>query len=173
MKKGTPLKFIRDPDAKLVAIHTSIPIPVHWQKAVKAGLDRDVKLGVIEPVPWGTHTTWCGRMVTIRRKNGTPRRTVDLKALNTVSSRQTHHNESPFNQETSISHDTKKTICDTWNGYHSVPIREEDRDLTAFISQWGRYRYRTATQGYIAAGDAYTRQFDEIISDVPKKKKMC
>ncbi len=60
---------------------------------------------------------------------------------------------------------------DAWNGYHSVPIREEDRHLTTFITPWGRYRYKTAPQGYIASGDGYTRRYDEIVSDIPNKTK--
>ena len=171
MMTGAPLKLIVNPEAQPKAVHTPIPVPVHWQKEVKAGLDRDVKLGVIEPVPWGTPTTWCARMVTVPKKDGTPRRTVDLQALNAVSSRQTHHVESPFHQATSVPKHMKKTTCDAWNGYHSVPICEEDRNLTTFITPWGRYRYCTAPQGYIAAGDAYSRRYDEIIADLPNKKK--
>ena len=171
LMSGPPLKLFVNPDATPKAVHTPIPVPVHWKTEVKAGLDRDVRLGVIEPVPWGTPTTWCSRMVTIAKKDGSPRRTVDLQALNAVSSRQTHHTESPFHQATSIPHNTKKTVCDAWNGYHSIPICEEDRNLTTFITPWGRYRYRTAPQGYIAAGDAYTRRYDEIISDLPNKNK--
>ena len=86
MMTGAPLKLIANPEAEPKAVHTPIPVPVLWQKEVKAGLDRDVKLGVIEPVPWGTPTTWCARMVTVAKKDGTPRRTVDLQALNAVSS---------------------------------------------------------------------------------------
>ena len=171
MMTGPPLKLILDKDASPKAVHTPIPVPIHWQESVKAGLDRDVKLGVIEPVPWGTPTTWCSRMVVVAKQDGTPRRTVDLQSLNAVSARQTHHTVSPFNQAALVPHNTKKTVCDAWNGYHSVPIREEDRNLTTFITPWGRYRYCTAPQGYLAAGDAYTRRFDEIISELPHKTK--
>ena len=31
---------------------------------------------------------------------------------------------------------------------------------------FGRYRYKTAPQGYLAAGDAYTERFDRIIADI-------
>ena len=171
LMSGPPLKLIVDKDAKPHAVHTPIPVPAHWQKSVKEGLDRDVKLGVIETVPWGTPTSWCARMVIVPKKDGRPRRTVDLQPLNAVSSRQTHHTESPFHQAISIPHNTKKTVCDAWNGYHSIPIREQDRHLTTFITPWGRYRYCTTPQGYMAAGDAYTRRFDEIIADLPNKKK--
>ena len=60
---------------------------------------------------------------------------------------------------------------DAWNGYHSVPIRKEDCHLTTFITPWGRYRYKTAPQGYIASGDGYTRRYDEIVATIPNKTK--
>ena len=56
-------------------------------------------------------------------------------------------------------------------GYHSVPICQEDRHLTTFITPWGRYRYKTAPQGYIASGDSYTRRYNEIVSAIPNKTK--
>ena len=87
LMSGPPLEIHVDPEAEPQAVHTPIPVPVHWQKSVKAGLDRDVRLGVIEPVPWGTPTTWCSRMVTVSKKDGTPRRTVDLQPLNAASVR--------------------------------------------------------------------------------------
>ena len=31
-----------DPEAKPIAYHSPIPVPIHWQDDVKAGLDRDV-----------------------------------------------------------------------------------------------------------------------------------
>ena len=166
-----PLKLMVDQDATPVACHTPIPVPLHWQEHVKAGLDQDVRLGVIEPVPVGEPVTWCHRMVVCAKKNGEPRRTVDLQALNKHATRETHHTPSPFHQSRSVPSGTRKTVLDAWNGYHSIPLREEDRHLTTFITPWGRYRYKVAPQGYIASGDAYTRRYDEIVSGIPKKTK--
>ena len=80
LMSGPPLKLRIDSDAEPVAHHSPIPVPVHWQDKVKADLDRDVRLGVIEPVPVGEPITWCHRMVVCSKKNGEPRRTVDLSA---------------------------------------------------------------------------------------------
>ena len=171
MMEGPPLKLMVDPGAVPVAHHTPVPVPLHWQDDIKAGLDQDVKLGVIEPVPIGEPVTWCHHMVICAKKNGKPRRTVDFQPLNKYAVRETHHTQSPFHQARSVPHDKIKSVFDAWNGYHSVPIREEDRHLTTFITPWGRYRYRTAPQCYIASGDGYTRRFDEIVSDIPNKTK--
>lgn len=172
MMSGPPMKLIIKDDATPVAYHTPIPVPVHWQEEVKAGLDQDVQLGVIEPVPIGTPVSWCHRMVVCAKKSGKPRRTVDFQALNRYATRETHHTQSPFHQARMVPPKTKKTTFDAWNGYHSIALDPQDRDLTTFITPWGRYRYRVCPQGYVASGDAYTRRFDEIVSDVENKSKV-
>ena len=58
-----------------------------------------------------------------------------------------------------------KTCLDAWNGYHSVQLDENSRKMTSFITPWGVYRYRTAPQGYLASGDAYTHRYDNIVRD--------
>jgi hypothetical protein len=68
------MRLMVNPDAVPVAHHNPTPVPLHWQNVVKAGLDRDVKLGVLEPVPVGEPVTWCHRMVICAKKNGKPRR---------------------------------------------------------------------------------------------------
>ena len=138
---------------------------------MKAGLDRDVRLGVIVPVPIGEPVTWCHRMVICAKKNGKPRRTIDFQPLNTHVNRETHRTQSPFHQARSVPHGKKKTVFDARNGYHSVPLHAEDRHFTTFITPCGRYRYCAAPQGYIASGDGYSRRYDEIVSTIPDKTK--
>ena len=171
MMAGPPLRLMVDPDAQPVAYHTPIPVPIHWQDDVKAGLDQDVRLGVIEPVPVGNPVTWCHKMVICPKKSGKPRRTVDLQPLNQHAVRETHHTQSPFHQARAIPPNVRKTVFDAWNGYHSVALHEDDRHLTTFITPWGRYRYCVAPQGYVASGDGYSRRFDEIVSAFPQKTK--
>ena len=168
---GPPMRLMIDPHATPTAHHSPIPVPLHWQDEVKASLDRDINLGVIEPVPIGDPVTWCHRMVICAKKNGTPRRTIDFQPLNVYTSRETHHTQSPIHQARSIPHGKKKTVFDAWNGYHTVPLHHDDRHCTTFITPWGRYRYCTAPQGYIASGDGYTRRYDEIVSSIPNKTK--
>ena len=57
MMEGPAMRLMIDPKATPTAYHSPISIPLHWQDDVKAGLDRDVRLGVIEPVPIGEPVT--------------------------------------------------------------------------------------------------------------------
>jgi len=93
---GESLKISFLPDYSPKAIHTPIPIPHYWKDDVKAQLDSDESFGIIEPVPPGHPTTWCSRMVVVPKKDGIPRRTVDLQELNKATRRETHHTQTLF-----------------------------------------------------------------------------
>ncbi len=40
------MRLMVDPIAEPTAHHTPIPVPLHWQSQVKAGLDQDVALSL-------------------------------------------------------------------------------------------------------------------------------
>ena len=168
---GIPVDILFKENAKPHAVHTAIPVPHHWKRKVKQGLDRDVRLGIIEPVPQGSISQHCSRMVVTPKKNGEPRRTVDLQKVNQATLREVHHTPSPFNLVSTIPSQTKKTVLDAWNGYHSLPLNPEHKDATTFITEWGRYRYCRAPMGLHTSGDAYTRRFDDITSECERKAR--
>jgi len=168
---GPAISLHVDPNATPHAVHTPIPVPIHWQDVVKEQLDSDVAMGVIEKVPIGEPSPWCHRMVIARKSDGSPRRTVDLSPLNAHCQRETHYVKSPFQQAKEVPSNTWKSVTDAWNGFHSVPLRPEDQHFTTFITPWGCYRYKVAPQGFLASGDGYARRYNELIADVQRKSK--
>ena len=172
IKDTPPLKIYVDPEAKPVAAHVPSPVPLHWQEGVKGGLDRDCRLGVIERVPPNTPVRWLSRMVLQTKANGEPRRTVDFQPLNKHAPRQTHHTRPPWQIVASIPAGVKKSTLDNWNSYHSLEIEPDDRDLTQFITSWGRYRYRTCPQGLLSAGDAFTQRMD-LVTEGTERLERC
>ena len=171
MKSTPPLELFINPNAKPVACHKPATVPIHFREQVEAELRRDVRLGVLEEVGTNTPTTWCSRMVIQTKKNGKPRRVIDLQPVNRNAVRQTHTGDSPFQIVSEIPPHTYRTTMDAWNGYHSVPIKEEDRHVTTFITPCGRFRYRTTPQGFLAAQDGYNHRFDLITRDITNKRR--
>ncbi len=163
---GPDMLIVTKQEAEPVAVHSPIPTAHHWKKKVKQLLDQNCSLGVLEPVPVGTPTTWCSRMITTPKKSGEPRIVIDLQSLNAVSRRETHHTPSPWNLACTIPKGMKKSILDVWNGFHLIPLALESRDKTTFLSEWGRYRYLRAPQGWTGSGDAFTKRFDDITAGV-------
>ena len=154
------------------ARHTPIPIPHHWREAVKKGLDEDVEREVICPVPIGAPVEWCSSMVVIPKGLDKIRRCIDLQQLNLQCMRETHHCSSPFQLASQVPPMTWKTVLDAVDGFHAIKLDEESQPLTTFITEWGRFMYLRMPQGFIAAGDAYTRRYDEIIQHIPNKVKI-
>ena len=121
-----------------------------------------------ERVPPGVPDTWCTCMVITAKKDGMPRRTVDLAALKKAGVRETHHTRSPFKVVCTVPTDTlKSTHCK--DGYHSVSLAEEHRHKTTFITEQGRVRYTRAPQGYGSSNDGYTIRTDDILAKCPGK----
>ena len=168
---GPPLKVTFHHDVEPVAVRVPATVPHHWKMKVKAGVDRNINLGIIETVLVGTPMTWCLRMVVAAKHDGSSRQTVDLQEVNKATMRETHH--TPFSHDLVVGIPAKqyKTVLDCWNGYHSLKVTEDSRDAMTFLTEWGQFRYRRAPQGFHASGDGYTRRMDEIVTDVVDYKK--
>ena len=64
------------------------------------------------------------RIVVAAKKDGKPRRTVDLQPINKLCLRETHHTLSPFDTVSSIPQQIYKTVLDAYNVYHQVLLDE-------------------------------------------------
>ncbi|KAK3748773.1 hypothetical protein QZH41_013512, partial [Actinostola sp. cb2023] len=102
-----------------------------------------------------------------KEKQQTPPQWTSRHLTSTQHVKPTTRRAHSTNHALYLMYNKKKTIFDCWNGYHSVPLHKDDHHLTTIITPWGRYRYKTAPHGYIASGDGYSRQFDEIVSHIP------
>ena len=166
--EGPPIKVHINKDAKPVTFFKPVPIPIHWQEQVEQDLERDLRLGVLERVPMGEPTKWCFKMLVTRKTDGSPRRVIDLSPMNKYCMREVHSSKSPFTLARSVPGNSVKTVLDAWNGFHSVPIQEEDRHLFTFATPIGLLRYKRAPQGFLSSGDGYNRRFDEITAHLQR-----
>ena len=171
MMDSEPIRIHIDKNAKPVSVKQGKSVPLQWRDEVKEQLDQDVRLGILEKVPIGTPSKWLHRMHVVAKQDGRPRRTVDLRKLNDHCLRETQHVGTAYRNARTIPKNTWKSKTDCWNGYHSCPLHEDDRELTTFTTEWGRYRYKVAPQGFVAAGDGYNQRYDDLIDGVERKVK--
>ena len=64
------------------------------------------------------------------------------------------------------------TTLDAAMGYFQVPIAEKSRDLTCFITPWGRMKFLRAPMRLISSGDEYNRRGDAALADIPRTLKI-
>ena len=79
MYTDKPLELFVDLSIKPVAIHKAAIVPIHLKARVKADLDRDVCLGILEKVNLNTPVKWLSRMMVTMKKDGSPHRIIDYE----------------------------------------------------------------------------------------------
>ena len=57
--------------------------------------------------------------------------------------------------------------CSCVDGYHGIELEEADRHKTTFATEWGKLRYKRASEGYLSSGYSYIKHTDAIIDDCP------
>ena len=110
-------------------------------------------------------------MLATRKDDGTPRRIVDLSALNKHCKREVHTTKSPFNLANSVPSHSVKTVVDAWNGYHAISVREADPKYLTFATSLGLFRYKRAPQGFLSSGDGYNRRLDDLTAHIARLER--
>ena len=146
-----PLKKMQGPPMKIELVPGAVPrrtykaysIPIHWQDAVKEKLDEMQAKGVIEDVPAGSVPEWSHPMVVVPKKTSEePRITVDFTALNKYVKRLGYSTKVPREEVMSIPPGMGVfTTLDARHGYWQVPLDEESKALTTFVTPWGSKRF--------------------------------
>ena len=171
--KGKPMVIEMKDDAPIKPVHVCSPrrTAYAFQEAAKQKLDDDEKKGVIEKVIGPTD--WCSAISFVRKPNGKIRSVVDLVQLNKYVKRPTHPFPSPRDIVASIDKNSKCfAVFDAANGYWQIPLSEKSKDLTTFITEWGRYRYTRAPMGLISSGDEFCHRTDKALMELPGIHKL-
>ena len=153
---------------------TPYNIPVSFKNLANEELKAAVRMGVIEPVPAGETSDWCAPMMTVGKKSGGVRIVTNFRGLNKWCNRAPHPTQDTLRQVLSIpaiSQAEKKkgkklffSSLDAWNGYHSIPVDKKSRHYLTFTTEFGRYRYKVAPQGFLGSGDHYTQTTNDIFT---------
>ena len=168
---GGPMQIELTDDAVPSAITAARTIPYCWRDSIKRQLDELLERGIIEPVDHPTD--WTHPMVPVAKKDGGVRLCVDLTRLNKFVKRPTYPTR-PV-QDAVAGMEGKAhwmTSLDATMGYHQIQIAEHCRDLTCFITPYGRMRYIRCPMGLVSAMDVYNRRGDEALGDIAQTVKI-
>ena len=165
---NTPSIGRPDVGTSRIAVHKVIQVTLLWQQEVKASIDRDVKLGVLEAAPVGRQVTWCHRMVAARKKNGKPRRTEACRcSTNMLSVKHTTHT-SRFSRHCWCLQGPRRRSPMLGIGI-SVCQSEKKPPKHYVHYPMGLVPIRTWSTGYAVSQDEYIRRFHEIVTVIPNK----
>ncbi len=163
---GAPMRIELKEDAVPFAVHGARPIPYAWRDEVKQMIDDNVAKGIWEPVG-DRPTEWCHPLVVVPKPNGRLRICVDLKKLNDQVKRPVHPMKTPREAVAGIPSKARYfSTMDAAHGYWQLELDKESRDLTCFMSPWGRYIHCRSPMGFVASGDGYNLRGDQALAGV-------
>ena len=106
---------------------------------VRRELQDLLRQGLIE----SSSSPWSAAIVCSRRKDGWLRLAIDYRALNAKSIPCSQHPLPRIDDLVDrLGEKTIFTVLDLKSGYHQMPVRERDRELTSFVVPWGQYQWR-------------------------------
>ena len=126
------------PDPKPFSLFTPRNVPLPLREKVRLELKRMEELGVISPVQ--EPTPWCAVH---------PMPQVDITLAQLTGAR-------VFSK------------LDTNSGFWQVPLAEQSKLLTTFITPYGRYRFNKLPFGITSAPEHFQRRMGEILNNLPK-----
>ena len=171
--KGGPMHIkLKDGPIKPLHVNTPRKTPYAFQDKAKAKLDRLVELSIMEKVD-DVSSEWCSPMSFVPKADGDVRPVADLVHLNKFVERPTHPFPTPKDIVAMVPGTSRYfAVFDAKNGYWQIPLDEQSKPLTTFITEWGRYRYLRAPMGLASSGDEFCLRTDKALSGIPGVSKL-
>ena len=114
-----------------------------------------VEQQVISPVTGPT--TWCSGMVPVPKPNGRIRICIDLTPLNRAVRRDVHPMRSVDENLAKLGGSVIYSKLDGNSGFWQIPLDDESKLLTTFISPFGRFCFNRLPFGISSAPEIYQR----------------
>lgn len=135
------------------------PYPLSYTKKnfLQAELQQLLERGIIEEC----ESPWASPVVLVPKKNSY-RLCIDYRKLNAVTIGDSY----PMPRLDELLHKSKRTpfmsTIDLQSGFWQVPITEEDRDKTCFVTPFGTYRFTRMPFGLKNAPATFSRLMDRF-----------
>ena len=143
------------------AIYTPRSVPIPLRQKVKDELQRMENLGVISRVD--EPTPWCAGMVVVPKPNGAVRICVDLKPLNESVLQEVHPIPKVDETLAQLAGAAVFSKLDANSGFWQIPLAEESRPLTTFLTPEGRYWFNKLPFGISSAPEVFQKRMKVIL----------
>ena len=140
----------------------SYPVPYALAEEMDKEVSEMLRLGVIEP----SNSSYVNPSVVVRKPDGKIRYCLDFRRLN---SKTVFDAEPVPNQEEILNKVGRAmyiTKMDLTKGFWQIPIKEEDRHLTAFQTSQGLMQFRVMPFGLVNALQKFCRMVRKLLKDI-------
>ena len=152
------------PGARPFALFTARHVPFPLREKVRMELDRMERMGVISKVEQPVE--WCAAMVVVPKKSGAIRICVDYHPLNEVVLREVHPLPKVDETLSQLAGATMFSKLDANSGFWQIPLSEESKPLTTFITPFGRYCFNKLPFGISSAPEYFQKRMNQVLAGI-------
>ena len=141
------------------------------EREVREEVDKLLEMGVIRP----SNSPWAAPVVCARRADGSLRLALDYRKVNEVTHPATLH-PIPLIEDLLDRLSSAKffSVLDAKAGYHQMPLREEDSEVSAFVVPWAQYEWAERTPfGLKGAGYSFQRMMAMLLGSSNFVEALC
>lgn len=140
-------------------------IPMKVRDQVEKQKEKMLQDGVIEE----SESPWCSPVVLVRKKDGSFRFCVDLRAVNAVTKGFAMPLPRIDDSLDTLSRARWFTTLDMATGYWQVELAAEDREKTAFSTGKGLHQFRVMAMGLKNASGTFQKMMELILAGLDTK----
>ena len=134
--------------------------PFKHLEIIDRQVDEMERHGIIEP----TASPWASNVVLVRKKDGSLRFCVDYRRLNAITYKDSYPLPLIDNCVNAVAGASWFSTLDLRSGYYNIPIADEDRDKSAFITRKGCHRITVMPFGLACAPSVFQRLMDFVLA---------
>ena len=135
------------------------PTPHSLTDVAKKELDQMLKMDVIE----SSNSAYASPVVLIKKTEGTFRFCIDYRKLNRIvafDAEPIPNVEFVFTKLAGAVFFSKRDLT---KGYWQIPVKDENRDITAFVTPHGLFRWKVMPFGVVSAPAGFTRLMRKLL----------
>ena len=143
------------------AVQSTRRIPFSQRKAVESKIGELLKEGIIEKVEG--HTPWLSPIHVVSQADKV-RMVVDMTVANRAIRRSRRTLPTPEEMHCEISGSQYFTKLDMNSAYHQMSVAPEPRNITAFTTHCGTFRYKTLFFGCSSASEDFANELGKKLA---------
>ena len=162
-----PVDFHFKDNACPFSVKTARNIAIPLFEPVKEALKDMEAKGIIETV--SEPTEWVSPMVPVIKSTTGKRKVricVDFRKLNLCLKREKFSIPTFDELSHKLGNARVMTKLDAASGFFQIPLAEHARNYTAFLTPFGRYRFKRLPMGVDVAPEIYQRKMTELLSGI-------
>ena len=144
--------------------------PVAYLPLIDDYVDSMVENGIVEPMPG---SEWMANIVLVRKKDGNLRYCVDYRGLNAMTQKRNYPLPCIDTCLESLGNNSLYSSLDMRSGYWQVPVCEEDREKTCFVTRKGVFGFKVLPFGHCNAPSTFQRLVDMTLAGLTWEICLC